>query len=632
MWTRMESFRFSRFVLVAGMMPCLVSCGSEALQHSEDSIVASPRVPMLAVLTQTAGLCPTLTGWSALAQAPGLERYCEYQPDLSSSLPFPSNPFIERADPVNIGRVKPQSEKPKPKPTTALSERVGPWLGALFDHHANIPDTPLFKATGSRARLAIVDTKPDGTAPTLSTHGPSMEAIARRIGCSADGCAFELKHYLGLPRDDQGIPRPMTGGYYGTLWELAKAIAQASHETPAGTPLVINLSLGWDRGADPVLPDDHQRLALGADASIPAPTRAVHAALYHARCQGALIFASSGNDDGMLKDRSGPLLPAAWSALEVPVSCVQSTGGNEKRPLVFAVGGVGATDERLENARPGSTPQLVAPASGARAPGSEVLTGTSVSAVVAAATGAMVRTLRPQLTADEVYALVLGSAYPLTARADFCDSPDETRCPNLHRISVCHAQVAACGGSAYSCASADCDNSALPRPYPRGLELLGHALSTMDPYPLDHAPAQIGPCGDKDAPLVGQPLQTDCSRALKWTARELDTSPQPHDPVCPACIFGISGGSVSTGLMGGAMNLAAQVPGGGIHEPYLVVRGANLGEVVRYSMGTYLPKGFAKAVTKNVAPLGFTPKTISLEYELVVSQKRFFQAEPLLMK
>lgn len=628
MWTRMELFRFSRFVLVAGVMPCLVSCGSEALQQSEDSIVASPRVPMLAVLTQNAGLCPTLTGWSSLAQAPGLERYCEYLPDPSSSLPFPSDPDIERADPVNIGRVKPQNEKPKPQ--TALSQRVGPWLGALFDHHANIPDKPLFHATGSRARLAIVDTKPEGTAPTLSKHAPSMEAIARRIGCSGAGCAFELKHYLGLPRDDNGVPQPTTGGYYGTLWELAKAIALAAHEAPNGTPLVINLSLGWDRGADPLLPDDHERLAFGADAIIPAPTRAVHAALYHARCQGALIFAASGNDDGMLKDRSGPLLPAAWSALEVPASCVSA--GATKRPLVFAVGGVGATDERLENARPGSTPQLVAPASGARAPGSEVLTGTSVSAVIAAATAAMVRTLQPQLSADDVYALVLGSAQTLTARADFCDVRDATLCPQLRRISVCHAQVAACGGSGYSCAPGDCDNSALPRPYPRGLDLLGHALSTLDPYPLDHAPAQIGPCGDKDAPLVGQSLQADCSRALKWTSRELDTSPQPHDPVCPACIFGISGGSVSTGLMGGAMNLTTTVPGGGIHEPYLVVRGANQGEVVRYSMGTYLPKGFAKAVTKNVAPLGFTPKTISLEYELVVSQKRFFQAEPLLMQ
>ena len=136
-------------------------------------------------------------------------------------------------------------------------------------------------------------------------------------------------------------------------------------------------------------------------------------------------------------------------------------------PFVFAVGGVDGADNEIYNARPKSTPRLVAPSEHAVAlvpagtkymdeQGASVellesqptrrLTGTSVSAAVASAAAALVWSYRGKLTAPEVMELVYNGAEDLSPQTSRVGAPDP-----VHRISLCGALTAACKGGADRC-------------------------------------------------------------------------------------------------------------------------------------------------------------------------------------
>ena len=88
--------------------------------------------------------------------------------------------------------------------------------------------------------------------------------------------------------------------------------------------LVINMSFGWDEmwgGSEMNGTDFDDQIALLQDRTnntgVPASVRAVHAAMVAASCEGALMFAASGNGS-LWTCNEDPMYPAAWEVLERP--------------------------------------------------------------------------------------------------------------------------------------------------------------------------------------------------------------------------------------------------------------------------------------------------------------------------
>ncbi|MCB9650436.1 MAG: S8/S53 family peptidase [Deltaproteobacteria bacterium] len=504
---------------------------------------------------------------------PGLEGFCEYRPTPEAPCPLPRE-NLARVDPI-VGRVLTQSGAGSTLvgPQTGLAGRLAPALSLLFEHHANVPVGPALASTTPPVRLAVVDTMPAGATAPNSVHGPTVGAIASRMACGRSGCAVEVVHHLGLPRVQGGQEDPIHGGYYGTLWDLARGIAEAVDAASSSSQrLVINLSLGWARD-----PDSALRLVASTQSTpthgtqdLETGEQAVYAALVAARQQGALVLAASGNETAPGASGEGPLLPAAWAELPVPVGVAG--------PLVVPVGGVDSHDQRLENARPGSTPVLVAPGSGAAVPGSAVLTGTSLSTVIASSAAALVWSIQPNLTAEEVLAVVMGSADRLPLQAEFCTTDD---C-SARRVSVCGAQLAACEGN-MACMIDTCD-SPYPRPVSRIPEVFLGGAAGMTPEWLTHGPEIPTSCGRTfeltSSSTTGQGAEAHCPSNLTWAVRQLDTGPQPNKGSCPACGSG-GGGSTSFAMLSSSepppppppfwviLELAATLPGGQIHHPYI---------------------------------------------------------------
>lgn len=564
--------------------------------------------------------CPTLKGWVRIVRSPAaLARFCEYQRTAGAAA-FPGRRF-ERADRIE-GRVIAQTGS---APTTALETAMGPWLALLFEHQADIPVAPALIPASPNTRLAIVDSLSTGSTISQSMHGLGMDDFARSIGCVQASCAFEISHHLALPRGQGGAENTTRGGFYGTRWDLARAIVDAVDATPLTQNLVINLSVAWLPEAGDVLPSNHLAMIRQSESSVAAGSRAVHAALVHARCRGALVFAASGNDDEGLRTATGPMLPAAWAT--VPVTGLLPCGTTTTEPLVHAVGGIDSEDGPLENARVGSTPRLVAPASGSAVETSAVFTGTSVSTIVASSAAAMVWTIQPSISSAGVVGILDSTARATPFAADFCATPP---CGPARAISVCLAQADACEGVG-ACATLDC-SSALPRPYPRPLELFVYGsgvLQTVTGLVHTSTPSQV--CGLDTYVLAGDPPPPSCARVGNKAVRHLDVGPQPHRGSCPAC----GGGGGGLNLLPGPTQMwflveVSNAGPGVLEDPFLVLHDSSGQAFARYALPTPLDGGASIGFTFDVWE-SWRADSLWLEYETVTpGAGRLFHAEPLL--
>ena len=579
----------------------------------------------LAVIPYEEEECPVVEGWTPVRRSPPtLARFCEYRSGPSSP-PFPVQSF-ERADKIR-GRVMAQSSS---SPTTALEAAMGIPLGLLFKHQADIPPAPAVVYNTPPTRLAIVDSMANNATTSASMHALGMDDFARAIGCTAAGCAFEISHHLALPRQSGSREYPKAGGFYGTRWDLARAIVEAVDMTPSTQELVINLSVGWAPSADDVLPANHLAMVRGTDSSVAADSRAVYAALVHAYCRGALVFAAAGNDDSGRRAQSGALLPGAWATvlLNGPVPC--GTAGATlpgSEPMLYAVGGIDAEDGHLENARLSSTPTLVAPASGSAVGTSAVFTGTSVSTIVASSAAATVWSIRPNLTRASVVSTLRTTGRTMAFDADICPTPP---CGRAQAISVCRAQQSACR-AAGTCGPVDC-TSVIPRPFPRPIEMFVNGSGLLGGAShLLHAsdPSQV--CGFDTYSLQGTAAPTRCSRSGRAAIEHLDLAPQPHRGGCPAC----GGGGGGIGLLPGPMqmwfliNVSTEVPTD-LHNPYIVLHAADGRPFARYALPTPLTSAQSVGFTIMVHNSG-QADSLWLEYETVTSNAgRLFHAEPLL--
>ena len=401
------------------------------------------------------------------------------------------------------------------------------WQTLHADFHAQTGQLATLPPSGTLLpvadiRVAVVDSSPHSYAAGEAVedrlgHGHAIGRIIRELGCP-DGspvCISHVANHLALPQVTQTVKDLAHGGYFGEQTQLARSIHAAvsdwrSHNAgnvPPGMPatpqprLVINLSLAWDgRYGGPYKANPATELS--------APIYAVHAAITHAVCRGALVLAAAGNDPGGPEDLPGPMYPAAWEQKPAPTlaECdafeepgypeqgalpVFPSAGAPYWPLVFGVGGVRGDDLKLENTRPGGRPRLAAPgahalaadvdSSGTLVP-TDVLTGTSAATAAVSGIASTVWGYRPILTAPELMELVRQGSVDLDVPADYClggrPCPWPTTDPRrgIRRVNLCRALNEVCAAGGGRCPAAGKLPKCAARPaYGAPLPLLGTA-------------------------------------------------------------------------------------------------------------------------------------------------------------
>ncbi len=270
-------------------------------------------------------------------------------------------------------------------------------------------------------------------------------------------CFGLISTHLALPYLDDRTVDFVNGGssVHAAGWRGSSSTPwRPGARAAAAERLVIPLAIGWDSAfADPT----------------DTASRAVHDALVHAACHGALVTAAAGNDTGGPSPGSGPLYPAAWESELAPdaSTCPALEGvtkvadlipgyahdilpaaGGSGVPLVLSIAGVDYAGAPIAVTRPGSVTALAALAFQADSgdPASELPpphTGTSIAAAVAGGAAASVWAYDPDLTAPEVIAALRATATPLSTFA-----PDQCagKCA-ASRLSVAAARAHACAGA-----------------------------------------------------------------------------------------------------------------------------------------------------------------------------------------
>ncbi len=279
-------------------------------------------------------------------------------------------------------------------PATSIANYMGQRrVDHFFAQSEPMPIVPIRTDSGAgEVYVAMVDTAVNldgamGPGTGTSHHGRVLGGIVRTLTCrSASNCAAVISNHLALDVVSPGVQDKVCGGNFGYQSVLAEAIDgavdgfqtfKAKQFKPQKARLVINLSVGWD----PRYSCDD---SMGGVCQLTEGARLVRAALRRAACAGALIIAAAGNKSSGPDQGTGFMLPAAWMSEPALTSemCAKgqydidfdpedptnfelwggvSSPGWQHPPLVWAVGGVDARDEALQNGRDGARPIFAAP-------------------------------------------------------------------------------------------------------------------------------------------------------------------------------------------------------------------------------------------------------------------------------
>ena len=399
--------------------------------------------------------CPPASGnqWIVEDLFPGtdsleLARFCLYRADSKApKTDLPAEVFFESLAP-DLMAVTPHGSELAEITWTAFRDHFLSQVGQV----ALPPGSSTEPA--ARVRLAVIDSTPTGEAIAAdgpedrvanSSHGPTILNIARDLICDSDetDCRARLTSRLVLayecfnPAEPADCRNGDEGGFLGLVSEVAQAVVrevESFRSQPAEDRLVINLSVGWDPVSGGTEPQVEQ---------MSAPVQAVYRALEYAACRGASVIAAAGNRGASPDNQTGPIMPASWEQRAAPSSlqCLDSgvlpapglDGPVAYRPLLYSVAGVQANGRPLANARERGAPRLAAFADHAvvelsdTGGPSQILTGTSVSAVVVSATAAVLWSYFPDRDVYHLMRSIYSAGTPLGRDAAYCLGGDP--CP-----------------------------------------------------------------------------------------------------------------------------------------------------------------------------------------------------------
>lgn len=573
--------------------------------------------------------CPAAPAhWRLELHPVPLHRFCTYVPTSTAadhrSLGDPTMQGLTRA---GEGLVAALSTPPPGE----LARVMGASLHDTYRRQLRLPTAPVVTSTAPVVRVALVDTAPAGAPSPRSPHSPALAALARDVLCDGAACAAEIVPYLGMPRRRGGQIDLVNGGYYGTLFELAQAIAAAARDSSG--PTVINLSLGWEPQAGHAVPAAYWAIVadnVSASRSIPAPVRAVLTAVAYARCRGALVVAAAGNDPMGRGLVQGPTLPAAWATLGAPsdAQCravFQVAHRIDGGALLVAASGMAGDRARVANHRRGALAELSAPATAAvGSNGGHVLTGTSIAAVTLSSVAAAVWAIAPTWTPSQVYEAIYSSARTTPLTAEIC-AP--TGCRGARAVLACQAQAAACTKRG-TCAPMTCPTPTAPGwdatmfAAGRGaiLQRGGGYLEASSAFTATSTfGASCGATRVMNRPGTGCPF--DASPAYQHQ----DTGPQPGMPICPACFVTLHEDEAYFHMW-----VADDVPGGWVHRPMLVLDDGR--EQVRFALGGPLEAGSSRVANIGRPELADPVESVFLAYELEVDGRFYSASEPILVE
>ncbi|MEM7154588.1 MAG: S8/S53 family peptidase [Myxococcota bacterium] len=532
--------------------------------------------------------------WGALEASgtpmpPALERFCVYTwGGAGSPAAKPVVPGSVRVD-IDPDVVVPQA--PSLTAGTALeqarSQRLLEQLGATPRASQAPSGSPYATRTTGLAFVAVVDTA-DSTVPTgvgspLSIpgfgswndrhqHGLTMASIIESARCPNGQTACRSRQFFAqaFPYPPGQVVPAASAGQMGSLGSLASALGESVARwrvLPASedSPLVINMSLGWDQTHGGNLPANHAALldVAAPNNVIPAPVQAVHNALAYASCQGSLAIAAAGNSRGQGCEQTGALAPAAWESLNplTPSECNQYFGlemkGVSTLPqLVYGAGGLDEGGNVIANSRMNSIPARALYAHQASvevgSSHTQPWTGTSVSSAGLAALAAQVWTHRPSETARQVLGRIDTRGTTMTLASTWRQSTSvKTKRIRFNSVmsSVAGSQnpygSTVTSGNPVSTAITTYVNSQ-PQPYSPSAEV---TLGSRDPGSASN-------CGPLQVELFGAPG----SATLPGSSAATDESrPQPHVPICPNCPIINETNSGGSGTQGSG-NTASPAP------------------------------------------------------------------------
>lgn len=421
-------------------------------------------------------------------------------------------------------------------------------VGALDANDlASVHDNP--------SHLYLLDTKQQGYG-SVEPHSDNLRDMLTELVCAHDpGLCEDLIHQvLVTPRNQVQTAYEADwhgGGTQGFVHELNIGIVTAVQDwlkrNNDGDPNtlergVINLSVGAP---------DHGLYATDPNY---APMQSVIEAARFAACYGLPIYAAAGNTSTAERSCNmdqGLMVPAVLENIDGPDIDVQCADWGyvpnwnttafpieDALGLVTAVSGVDHVDAPLNNQRTESATRLAALGARAIGPnGSELMTGTSVSTAVVAATAQLMATAAPELTGEQINDQIVTSGWPLNSAADAGRHVGEGR----YRLSMCASLDEALGGS-LSCA-AQPPNPALLDSFELATD---NAISAAmkSPNPETH---QLYPGAHQSA-------QLSC---LPETELEM-TRPLPERPVCSSCSTEIGGATNGSGDEALFMSIATQ--------------------------------------------------------------------------
>jgi hypothetical protein len=449
-----------------------------------------------------------------------LAQYCvfDYMSDVrpSAFAVEPGDPVVP--DPVAVIAQAPSSAYPAVAAMDEFAFRAGEPQGTFAD-------------LTDQVRVAVIDTFGDGAfAGDLTTgddHGYTVARLIQDLLCEGEACLAEIWTYRGARFDDFAQRPGSPPG--GAQTELARAIHRATADWLSGggnQRLVINISLGW-------APLPSFGGSFGGDVTqgeLP-PAGSVWDALRFARCNGALVVASAGNNLGVGNgnaDRDA-VLPAAWASQQsVPCFDADTTLDG---PLVISAGAL-ERDLPLALQREAAA-TVVATGShgiaraefGSRGSFTMLLNGTSVSAAVVSAAAAAVWAARPNATAREVWDQLADPSIDAVAAGDIALSTSN----NLSRVRVCERLSAACAMGTCPVTDLACPSE----PEPLRIE----ALNTQCVVQADTSQAYTCPGRSGTITIKGPSSSGSCSSPIS-----LDERPLVHEqPGCDDCdnCFGV---------------------------------------------------------------------------------------------